>query len=298
MTYTLLRRALRTALSSRENDFSSDPAYEADEILRILCGRDRASLLLHGSDSVEDTLADACLSAAARRADGTPLAYILGKSPFCGHDYFCAPGCLIPRADTEILVEETVSRLPVNGVLWDLCTGTGCIPCAVLLARREERPGPGFCDASRAWGVELYDVPLALAEKNGVSLGLSERFFPCRGDVLAGDCPPDAPSPDIITANPPYIPSSVCETLDSQVKKEPLSALCGGEDGLDFYRAILVNYKDRLKPGGCFLFEIGYDQGEALRRLSAEHGFPCGIRKDYAGHDRTAILKKPEGIPS
>lgn len=287
MTYTLLRRALRTALSDAGNgngngngDYYSDPAYEADEILRILCGMDRAALLLGGTGEVPEASASACLAAAARRAEGIPLAYVLGKSPFCGRDYFCAPGCLIPRADTEVLVEEAVSRLPENGVLWDLCAGTGCIPCAVLSERK----------TARAWGVELYDVPLALAEKNSVSLGLSDRFFPCRGDVLAGDCPPDAPLPDIITANPPYIPSAVCETLDAQVKKEPLSALCGGEDGLDFYRAILAGYKGVLKPGGCILFEIGYDQGDALRSLAGEHGFSCTIRKDYADHDRTAIL--------
>ncbi|MCQ2431201.1 MAG: peptide chain release factor N(5)-glutamine methyltransferase, partial [Clostridia bacterium] len=297
MNFMTLRRTLRAVLSSVNDTFPelhTDPAYEADEILRIRSGLDRAAMLLRSSDEVPEETVQKTLSDAERRRTGEPLAYILGRTPFFGCDYEIAPGCLIPRSDTEILVEEAISRLPEGCVLWDLCTGSGCVPCAVLL----NRP-----DVPAAYGAELYDIPLALAERNGKNLGLENRFFPVRCDVLKGELPaagkrPAAGTrPAVITSNPPYIPAPVCKTLDAQVKCEPITALDGGEDGLIFYRAILAHYKEILAPGGCFLFEIGYDQGDALRALAAEHGFTCEIRRDYADLDRVAILYRMGEMP-
>lgn len=282
MTLACLRAGLRASWKriAETADFSVDVPYETDETLRLLGGFDRAYLLLHGDEEAPADLCDRCFDAARKRAAGEPLAYLLGAVSFFGHDLLVRPGCLIPRADTEVLVEEALGRLPENGVLWDLCTGSGCVPCAVLSGRQDVR----------AWGVELYPDAEAVCLLNRERFGLGGRFSVCRGDVLAGACPDGAPSPDVITANPPYIPTAVCKTLDTQVKREPLSALDGGEDGLLFYRAILGNYADVLSPDGCFLFEIGYDEGDALRALAAEHGFSCDIRRDYAGLERTAIL--------
>ncbi len=258
-----------------------DASYEADEILRLLLGYPREALFLRGGDVIEEALCEKAVAIARGRGDGTPLAYLLGVSPFFGRDFLCAPGCLIPRADTECLVEEAISRLPDGGILWDLCTGTGCVPVSVLCERRD----------ARAYALDLYPVPLELAEKNRIKHGVCDRLTVERGDVLRGDVPMGAPAPHVITANPPYIRSSVCQTLDKGVKKEPLTALDGGEDGMIFYRAILTRYAEHQTPGGLFLFEIGYDQEEEIRALAAELGMACSVRCDYEGRPRVACIR-------
>jgi len=286
MTYAELRRTLRASLSdaSRATGLSIDTVYEADEILRLVAGLDRAAVLLRGAEQADETAAIRCIAAARGRGEGIPLAYLLGVSPFCGEDFHTAPGCLIPRADTEILVEEATARLPEGGVLWDLCTGSGCVPISVLMQRS---------DIPAAYGVELYPSAIATAEKNTRKFAdaIGGRFTVTKGDVLAGDIPADAPTPAVITANPPYISSAVVDTLDVQVQMEPRTALDGGEDGLRYYRAILAGYLTRLADDGCIIFEIGYDQKRAIRALAAEYDCTCIIRRDYAGNDRVAVIK-------
>ncbi len=285
MTCRELRRTLRAVLSTAADtvNFTIDAAYEADEILRQCAHITRSTIFLSdGQDEISPETEIACLAAAKKRTDGIPLAYILGYAPFCGEDYLCASGCLIPRADTEVLVEKTAAYLPQNGIFWDLCTGSGCVPIAVLLMRP---------DVLCTYAADLYDVPLSLAEENARRLGVSARMTICRGNVLAGDHPTDsADKPHIITANPPYITADVCTTLDTEVKKEPLTALCGGIDGLDFYRAILHHYLSHLAAGGCLLLEIGYDQGDAIRSLAKQYHCTAQIYRDYAGQERVAQL--------
>ena len=286
MTYAELRRTLRATLSDagRLTGLSIDTVYEADEILRLVAGLDRAAVLLRGAEEADEAAALRCIAAAKGRGEGIPLAYLLGISPFCGEDFYCAPGCLIPRADTEVLVEEAMSRLPEGGVLWDLCTGSGCVPISVLL----QRP-----DVPAAYGVELYPSAAATAERNiaKFSDALNGRFALVCGDVLLGEAPQNSPAPSVITANPPYISSSVIETLDVQVQMEPRTALDGGEDGMRYYRAILAGYLGHLAPDGCILFEIGYDQKRAIRALAQEYDCTCIIRRDYDGNDRVAVIK-------
>ncbi len=286
MTYAELRRTLRATLSDagKTTGLPIDTVYEADEILRLVAGMDRAAVLLRGAEAADETAAMRCIAAAKGRGEGIPLAYLLGISPFCGEDFYCAPGCLIPRADTETLVEEAASRLPADGILWDLCTGSGCVPISVLL----QRP-----DVTAAYGVELYPSAASTAERNTAKFAdaLKNRFTLVRGDVLLGDIPQNTPAPAVITANPPYISSSVIDTLDVQVQMEPRTALDGGEDGMRYYRAILAGYLKHLAEGGCIIFEIGYDQKRAIRALAQEYDCTCIIRRDYDGNDRVAVIK-------
>ncbi|MBE6657977.1 MAG: peptide chain release factor N(5)-glutamine methyltransferase [Ruminococcaceae bacterium] len=286
MTYAELRRTLRATLSEagRLTGLPIDTVYEADEILRLVAGLDRAAVLLRGAEEADETHAVRCIAAAKGRGEGIPLAYLLGISPFCGEDFYCAPGCLIPRADTEVLVEEATSRLPAGGILWDLCTGSACVPISVLLQRQ---------DVPAAFGVELYPSAAAAAERNMTKFAdaIGNRFTLVRGDVLLGDIPQNTPAPAVITANPPYISSAVIDTLDVQVQMEPRTALDGGEDGLRFYRAILAGYLGYLAEGGCIIFEIGYDQKRAIRALAQEYDCTCIIRRDYDGNDRVAVIK-------
>ncbi len=290
MTYAELRRSLRTLLSdaARKTGLKIDQVYETDEILRLVAHMDRAAVLMRGAEETDPMIETRCLSAAEGRAEGIPLAYLLGVSPFCGEDFYSAPGCLIPRADTETLVEEARTRMPRGGILWDLCSGSGCVPISVLL----DRP-----DIGEAWGVELYPSAIATAERNRerFSERIGDRFLIKQGDVLRGDAP-DTAAPSVITANPPYISSDVVDTLDVEVQMEPRTALDGGEDGLDYYRAILSGYLDRLAVGGCIIFEIGYDQKRAIRALAAQFDCSCIIRRDYAGNDRVAVIRRHKDL--
>ncbi len=290
MTYAELRRALRASLAeaARKTGLKIDQVYETDEILRLVAHMDRAAVLLRGAEEADEVVTARCLSAAGGRGEGIPLAYLLGVSPFCGEDFYSAPGCLIPRADTETLVEEARARIPAGGILWDLCSGSGCVPISVLLGREDVR---------EAWGVELYPSAIATAERNRDRFAsrIGDRFHITRGDVLKGDVP-ETEAPSVITANPPYISSDVVDTLDVEVQMEPRTALDGGEDGLDYYRAILSGYLDRLAPNGCIIFEIGYDQKRAIRALATQFDCSCIIRRDYAGNDRVAVIRRHKDL--
>ena len=224
-------------------------------------------------------------AAVSRRCERYPLQYILGEWPFYRETYEVNEHCLIPRQDTEILVDTALHILP-NGVRFlDLCTGSGCVAIS-LLANRPDAEG---------MGLDLYPETLALAQRNSVRNGVSDRLQLLCHDVLT---PPPQALPhghfDAILSNPPYIKNEVIATLEKELFFEPIAALDGGASGLSFYCAILEKWTALLKPTGMVLFEIGYDQGDDIERLAAAHGFSCTIKKDFGGNDRVAILQKNE----
>ncbi len=227
-------------------------------------------------------------SAVCRRECREPLQYILGCWSFWRQEYEVSPDCLVPRPDTECLLEQALKLLPHGGRFLDLCTGSGCI--AVSLSC--ERP-----DASGV-AVELYEPTLALAKRNAARNGVGEdRLRFVRGDVLCPDFLAALGQLDLIISNPPYIPTPHLATLPPETQQEPRAALDGGEDGLTFYRRILApDYQNALKADGCLLFEIGYDQGDALRALAVSIGAECTILKDYGGNDRVAVVKGGWGV--
>lgn len=234
----------------------------------------------------------------ARRCAREPLAYILGNTEFMGLPFKVRPGVLIPRQDTETLVEwvleeEGAGRDPGSAgftegkrkagqglrareakrTLLDLCTGSGCI--GLSLARLG-----GF-------QVTLSDLSaeaLAAARENGQALGIEARFY--EGDLF--DALPAGERYDVIVSNPPYIESGVIETLQEEVRiYEPRLALDGQEDGLCFYRRLAKEAPDWLKPGGRMYVEIGYNQAEMVMRLLEAAGFKeVKLRRDLAGKDR------------
>ena len=233
-----------------------------------------------------EALSGADLEAAvARRCTHYPLQYILGEWPFYREIYEVNENCLIPRSDTEILVDEAVHILGNGARFLDLCTGSGCIAVSTL-ANRPDTTGVA---------VDLFPQTLEVATRNAHKNGVATRFTPLCHDVLAGPSKGLSASEfDAILSNPPYIQAAVMSTLQAEVKFEPEAALCGGADGLVFYRAILDQWVCLLKKDGVILFEIGYDQGEDIVKLAAEHGFACTVKKDFGGNDRVAILKKME----
>ena len=222
---------------------------------------------------------EALESAVERRCGGYPLQYILGEWGFWREEYEVSEHCLVPRPDTEHLVEKAIAMLPNGARFLDLCTGSGCVAISTLASRPD----------ATALAVDLFEQTLALAERNAHKNGVADRVeFAC-ADVL---CAPTIQGPfDAILSNPPYIPDAVVPTLSREVQHEPSAALCGGKDGLDFYRAILKKWRPLLAPGGFVLFEIGYDQADALRALAAERGLSAEVFRDYGGNDRVVLLR-------
>jgi len=216
------------------------------------------------------------LEAALKRLENRePLAYILGEWYFYDERYILNSDCLIPRPDTEILVEKIIKLLPQNGRLLDLCTGSGCVAISVLAHRPD-------CTAT---AVDISKRALEAAKENAVINGVADRIkFICEDIAAFTPCE----KYNVISANPPYIAAGVIPTLEKELSFEPRRALDGGEDGLDFYRIINSRYFDHLEQYGCLALEIGYDQADAAKTLFGGHR--CTVYKDYGGNDRVAVI--------
>ena len=257
------------------------PEYDAQILLEHFCSvRPHELLFVREKDFDSAELR----SAVEKRASRYPLQYIVGSWSFMTEEYEVNEHCLIPRQDTELLVETAIEALPENANFIDLCTGSGCVAVSTLAARPD----------CRATAADLFPETLALAKGNAEKNGVADRFSPILADVLSEpseDVKARAPF-DAVLSNPPYIQSHVVKTLSPEVGYEPEAALDGGRDGLDFYRAILKFYTPLLSPDGFFAFEIGYDQGRDLNTLAAENGFCCKVLSDLSGNDRVAVLKK------
>lgn len=248
------------------------PALEARLLISHFAHLPVASILAEPGRQYEDVaLQDGLLA----RCDHTPLAYILGEVGFFGLTFCVSPDCLIPRADTELLVEKAIALLPEGAVFTDLGTGSGCVALSVL----HERPD------CRAVLVDISDGALALAKQNADVLGLSDRATFCQADMRLPL--PEGVGARYILSNPPYIDTGVIPTLSPEVAKEPRLALDGGEDGLAFYRAILTHNAPEL-----FLFEIGYDQGARLLSLGEKKGYQTTLYRDLGGCDRVVVGKR------
>ena len=224
---------------------------------------------------------DELLKALERRENHEPLQYIIGVWEFYRQRYIVNKNCLIPRSDTEILVEKAIELLPIGAHFLDLCTGSGCIAISTLCERKD----------TNAIMVDKFPKTLDLAKKNAILNGVEDRVNSLLLDVLTDEKMLEGQMFDAILSNPPYIRPEVIETLSEEVKKEPYAALYGGDDGLIFYNKIITSYSKYLKKDGFIIFEIGYDQADDLINISKLNRFECEIFKDYGGNDRVAILR-------
>jgi len=227
----------------------------------------------------------------ARLVGGEPVQYVLGEWDFRTLTLKCDRRALIPRPETEELVTRVLSELKARQakglaapLVVDVGTGTG----AIVLSLAKEFAGPAVF-----LGTDVSGEALELARENARRCGLENRVKFAIADGLDEFDEPE--SVDILVSNPPYIATSVCETLDPRVKDfEPRLALDGGVNGLDFYDRYLSDALNLLRSGGSVFFEIGEDQGEAVRSLMFEYGFDdIRIEKDYGGHDRYASARLP-----
>ncbi|MBQ7669635.1 MAG: peptide chain release factor N(5)-glutamine methyltransferase [Clostridia bacterium] len=252
-------------------------SFEAEIIAEIFCGLTRAEIPFSRDKELSgDGLADAL----RRRESGEPLQYIAGEWEFMNEVYEVTPAVLIPRQDTETLVEWAIKNAPQDSLFADLGTGSGCIAISLLAARRDLR-GVAL-DVS----AEALEVAKRNAEKNGVA----DRISFVRGDILSEEG--FSGEYDLILSNPPYVSAEEYGKLDRELYFEPKCALTDGGDGLSFYRAIVGSFPKNLKDGGAFAFEIGASQAKGVSSVAEGAGFDTEILKDLAGRDRAAILKK------
>lgn len=249
---------------------------DARLLLEYICHTDRNTLLVHGDserNAMEEQFYSMCIE---KRAARIPLQHITGEQEFMGLTFRVNEHTLIPRQDTEILVEEGMRHMFDGMRILDMCTGSGCILLSLLKYSNE-------CEGT---GVDISKEALKVAEENAERLGLKAEFI--QGDLFENL--PDMKY-DMIISNPPYIETAVIETLMPEVREhEPIQALDGMENGLFFYQRIVEKAGGFLTKGGWLLFEIGYNQGEAVRELMKEKGFQnIEIVKDYAGLDRVVL---------
>ena len=273
MTLSEARR--RTAERLRASGLES-PAREAELLLLDAAGISRSFLVAHPFFSLEDAAVRKLSEMTARRCAGEPLQYILGSWEFYGRPLHVAPGVLIPRSDTEVLVEQALSSLPHEGRFLDWGTGSGCISLALLA----ERP-----DLS-AVAVDANPRALGLSWRNLKKYGLLSRCL-----LWHSRNPEDIPvrdeELDLVVSNPPYIPSSRLSSLPGEVRKEPLSALDGGEDGFCWYRELFRWAPSKLRHGGRLLFEIGDgEQGGHLAEIAPSCLIFTGIFHDMSRKPR------------
>jgi len=252
--------------------------FEAALMINFFCGKSRAEVLAFPDADYSDKK---LFEAIDKRCERYPLQYIFGEWYFYGETYTVNENCLIPRPDTELLVEYAIKNLPHKARFADLCTGSGCIAVSTLVHRPD----------TTAVGLDLFPKTAELAVHNAERNGVSERFEAVCSDLL-GENPFKENEFDAIISNPPYIRTSVVDTLEEELFSEPRAALDGGEDGLVFYKKILSDYTGSLKNEGFILFEIGYDQEKDIAELADFYGFGCEVQKDLSGNPRMTILKK------
>ena len=250
----------------------ADALFESKLMLASLLHTDLSSLNASNEAELDETVLEQLDDTVTKRQSGYPLQYLLGEWEFMGLPFFTDPCALIPRADTEILAElavKTVRARHFHTVL-DLCAGTGCIGISVA---KMTGASVTLSDIS----ADCCELIRVNAARNGVAVSVrtGDMFGAVTGERF-----------DLIVSNPPYIPSDVIATLQTEVSYEPRLALDGGTDGLDFYRTIAADYKNYLAPGGMLMMEIGYDQGETVPAL-----FDGGnVIKDYGGNARVTVI--------
>lgn len=269
MTYKDLYLLGKNAL---EQAGIAEAEIDARLLLEYVCETDRSFLYAHPESEVSEQKEKDYVNHIEARAKHIPLQHITGTQEFMGLEFYVNQDVLIPRQDTEILVEEAMQKLHDGMEILDICTGSGCILLSLL----------HYSNDCKGVGVDLSKEALVVARKNQEKLGGNATFIESNlFEQVEGQF-------DILVSNPPYIKSDVIDTLMPEVAcHEPRMALDGYEDGLYFYREIAKRAPRFLRRFGYLFFEIGYDQGQAVKEILEKNGF-CDVKviKDFAGLDR------------
>lgn len=257
-----------------------EAALDARLLLEVVCGTDRNNLLVHGEQPVAPEAEEKYLNWIRQRAEHIPLQQLTGEQGFMGLTFSVNENVLIPRQDTEILVEEVLKELHDGMRVLDMCTGSGCILLSLL----------HYSNDCEGLGVDLSAEALEVAGRNVLKVLTPEKAE--HAHFLQSDLFEKVEGKfEIIVSNPPYIASAEVEKLMPEVRDhEPRMALDGTEDGLYFYRRIIEEAGKHLVSSGMLFFEIGYDQGQAVSEMMRTEGY-CEVQvvQDYAGLDRVVF---------
>ncbi len=286
MTDWTIGKVLNWATEDFKSRGIASARLDAELLLAYLLNTERIFLYTNFDRPLEEAELASFRQTIIRRRKGEPLAYITGTKEFWSMSFEVSPSVLIPRPDTETLVEAAISRMGDYGTALDLCTGTGCVAAALASEKTK-------------WKVDAVDIShdaVLVAKRNIERLGMKERVNVFKGDLFE---PVASMHYDIITANPPYIPDEDIPNLQKEVLFEPQLALSGGKDGLDLARRIIEQASDFLNPGGFLLMELDPFQFSDLLDNIAPRFFTIkGIGlSDLSGSLRVAVLKK-DSLPS
>ncbi|HEU4508604.1 MAG TPA: peptide chain release factor N(5)-glutamine methyltransferase [Pyrinomonadaceae bacterium] len=278
-----ISQVLREAAAVLDNAGVPDARREAGSLLQFVLGKDRTFLIAHAEDQVSEEMLLRFQESVERRAGGEPLQYITGVQDFFGREFRVTSDVLIPRPETELLVEAAIAVSNSSPFVCDVGTGSGCIAVTLL------------CEIAKAHTVAVDKSPAALeiAKLNARNHSVSDR-----AEFFVSDCL-DALDPhdyqfDLIVSNPPYVSATMLPGLQREVRDhEPLVALSPGADGLTIIRRLINETPPFLKPNGHLLMEIGFDQGESVTELVNETSWQLlEIRPDLQGIPRIVVLRK------
>ena len=278
-----LKSALKTAREKFKACGIVSAALDAEALLSHVTGLDRAALYSELDRPLHNDEAAQFNNLTTRRLSGEPVAYITGHKEFMGLDFFVSRAVLIPRPETEQLVEKALKILPLSPVVIDVGTGSGAIAVSLAFYNRE----------ALVYATDRSGEALDVARRNAVRHGVSDRIFLCQGDLLQPlKVCLEAGRPDLIAANLPYIAECEIPRLPGEVRMfEPQLALNGGADGLEHYRRLVPEAAALLKRDGCLLMEIGWDQGQGAAALFDAQGWDVNVLQDLAGYDRLAVAR-------
>lgn len=287
-----LKSLLKRGTEILEKSKIEEAGLDAWLLLEYATGKNRAYYFAHSEEAVEENLVQTYKTLCENRGKRIPLQHLTHQAFFMGYEFYVNDQVLIPRQDTECVVEQALELLkPMKAPrILDMCTGSGCILLS-LLCEREDASGVG-ADVSRG--------ALKVAERNAESLKVAERLKLIQSDLFSDvffqeTCGAGRETYDMIISNPPYIPTADIRELMDEVRfHDPFLALDGKEDGLFFYRRITEDGTAFLKPGGWLIYEIGCDQGEAVSEFMKDRGFlEVSVKKDLCGLPRMVFGRMP-----
>lgn len=283
-----LQKLLKKGTTILEDAGIHEAGLDAWLLLEYKTEKNRAYYFAHQEEEVTGETEADYLQLIRKRAGHIPLQHLTGQAFFMGYEFFVNKNVLVPRQDTEVLVEEALSVMKEmrSPRILDMCTGSGCILISLLLEK----------EGSTGTGVDISAEALKVAKRNAESLGVASRGEFLESNLFSSDALQkkdgnDMDKYDILISNPPYIRTEEIESLMEEVRLfDPRIALDGREDGLYFYRQITEGALSCLKPGGWLLYEIGYDQGQDVAELMKKAGFSqVQIKRDLAGLDRVVL---------
>ena len=279
-----ISEALRRASRELDQAGVADARREAGSLLSHVIAKDRTFLISHAEDLLSDRELEDFENSVARRAGGEPAQYITGTQDFFGRAFRVTPDVLIPRPETELLVEAALEVMNINARICDVGTGSGCIAITLLCE----------VDRARATAVDISEAALDVARQNARDHSVQDRIAFLVSDCFSGFDESASQTFDLIISNPPYVAASALDGLQREVRDhEPLVALSPGADGLSVIQRLLNDSPAFLRENGYLLMEIGFDQGEKVQQLVDQRVWTLKeTRPDLQGIPRIVVLQK------